>query len=268
MNLKSKSTLEKLQQNLSFKNYSDRTIEMYIHYAGIFLDSFNKDVYHISQNEAIKWLKNFNYSSVSQQNQIISAVKSLYKFVVGVKMKGFDIERPRKERKLPQIIDKNHLLNTINSITNIKHKAIIGLAYSVGLRVSEVINLKITDIDSKRMIIIIKNGKGNKDRFVPLSINILNILRSYYKLHKPKIYLFNGQNKLKYTASSCNKIVKRYLGENYHFHLLRHSCLTHLYEVGEDIKSIKELAGHTSIKTTEIYTHMSVDRLHKLKLAI
>lgn len=268
MNTKSKSTLEKLYQNLSFKNYSERTIEIYCHYAKVFLNDFDRDIYHISQSEAVSWLKKHSYSSTSQKNQTISAVKALYRFVVGVKMKGFKIERPRKERKLPQIIDKQYLLGTIHSVTNLKHKAIISLAYSVGLRVSEIINLKISDIDSCRMIIMIKSAKGKKDRIVPLTINVLNILREYYKIYKPTIYLFNGQSNLRYTANSCNKIVKKYLGESYHFHLLRHSCFTHLHEVGEDIKSIKDLAGHKSIRTTEIYTHTSVDRLYKLNLAI
>lgn len=268
MNTKSKSTLEKLTQELRFKNYSDRTIEIYSHYARLFLKSFDKDIYHISQYEAIKWLKEYNYSSISQQNQIISAVKSVYRYVLYTRMKSFKIERPRKEKRLPIVIDKEKLLNTIESINNKKHKSIIALAYSIGLRVSEVINLKIKDIDSELMIINIRQAKGKKDRIVPLTDRILSILREYYKEYKPITYLFNGQKTLKYSAGSCNKIVKKYLGKDYHFHLLRHSAFTHLLEEGTDMRIIQKLAGHNSIKSTQVYAHISTNLLKNLNLAI
>lgn len=149
-----------------------------------------------------------------------------------------------------------------------KHKAIITLAYSVGLRVSEIINLKIEDIDSKRMIIFIKNAKGKKDRIVPLSNNILELLRKYWLEYKPTIYLFNGQNSSQYSSGSCNNIVKKYINEKYHFHLLRHSCFTHLIENGTDCRIIQKLAGHSNIKTTEQYLQISNNVLSKLTLPI
>lgn len=268
MNKKSKSTLEKLEIKLRLKNYAEKTIEMYVYYSGQFLSSFDNDIYHISKKEAVKWLENYNYNSISQQNQIISSIKSLYKYLLNVKFKQIEIERPRKENKLPQIIDKQHILESISKIENIKHKAIISLAYSVGLRVSEVCNLKIKDIDSKRMVINIINAKCRKDRVVPLSDNILHILRKYYTEENPNEYLFNGQNKLQYTPSSCNKLIKKYIGEEYHFHQLRHACFTHLSEEGVDIHHIQKLAGHSSSKTTEIYLHLSTNSLQKLPLAI
>lgn len=268
MNIKSISTLEKFKEELKFKNYSNRTIEIYIHYAYKFLCNFNYDLYHISQFKAIEFLKTFKYSSISQQNQFISSIKLLYKYVIKCELKAFNIERPRKEKHLPKIIDNDFILSKINSVINKKHKAILCIAYSVGLRVSEVINLKILDIDSKRMIITINNTKGKKDRIVPLTQKILDILREYYKQYKPKEYLFNGQNSLQYSAESCNKIVKKYLGENYHFHLLRHSCFTNLTNQGVDLRVIQKLAGHSSSKTTEIYTHVSIQLLNKLPLAL
>jgi site-specific recombinase XerD len=257
MNKKAKATLEKLSFELSFKKYSENTIKIYIHYVNEFLLNFDKDVYHISQLEAINWLKNYNYTSKSKQNQIISSVKALYKYVVKCDLKKFDIERPRKSKTLPKVIDKDYLLKCISQIKNIKHQAIISLGYSVGLRVSEVINLKIDDIDSKRMIIHIRNAKGSKDRIVPMSQNILILLRKYYKEYKPYKYLFNGQNNLKYTSGSCNKIVKRYLGNNYHFHMLRHSSFTSMLENGTDISIIQKIAGHKKTDTTRIYAQVS-----------
>lgn len=140
------------------------------------------------------------------------------------------------------------------------------LAYSVGLRVSEVINLKLTDIDSQRMVILIKNGKGKKDRIVPLSENVLKTLREYFKKYRPKKYLFEGQNRDTYSATSCNKIVKNYLGQSYHFHTLRHSSFTSMLEAGTDLRLIQKIAGHASSKTTEIYTHVSNNLLQKANL--
>lgn len=268
MNIKSKSTLKRLENILRFKNYSENSIRIYLYYNKEFLLSFNKDIYHINKKETIEYIINYNYTSISQQNQIISSIKLLYKFILNVNLNNIKIERPRKEKILPKIIDKNHILNNCSKINNLKHKTLILLAYSVGLRVSEIINLKLKDIDSKRMIININQAKGRKDRIVPLTENILKLLREYYLEYKPKEYLFNGQNKLQYSSTSCNNIVKKYLGNDYHFHLLRHSCFTNLTEQNVDIRIIQKLAGHSSSKTTEIYTHVSKNTLKKLPLAI
>lgn len=268
MNNKSKSTLEKFKLELSFKNYSKNTIKIYVHYVSIFLSKFEKDIYHIPLKDVEEFLLNYEYSSISMQNQFISSIKLLYKYIVKRKLKTTHIERPRKEKHLPQIIDNEYLLESINKINNLKHKAIISLGYSVGLRISEVLNLKIENIDSKRMIINIKNSKGNKDRIVPLSGNMLMLLRNYYKKYKPSVYLFNGQNKLKYSRTSCNNLIKKHLGEKYHFHLLRHSCFTELTERGINIRVVQKLAGHKSSKTTEIYTHVSKNVLNSLPLPL
>jgi integrase/recombinase XerD len=267
MNKKSKSTLEKMRKLMRVKNYSEQTISSYVGYVEKFLNNYNKDPYHISVKEAKKYLENYKYSSVSQQNQIINGIKYFYKYVIGSKLITLNVERPRSEKKLPRIIDKQHLLDSIEAIQNIKHKAILSLAASVGLRVSEVVNLKLSDIDSKRMVITIRNSKGRKDRIVPLSDNILILLRRYYKEYKPKEYLFNGQNG-QYSPTSCNKIVKKYIGKDLHFHLLRHFTFTNLLEQGTDLRIIQKLAGHNSIKTTEIYTHVSNQLLTNLPLAI
>jgi len=176
--------------------------------------------------------------------------------------------RPRGEKKLPVVIDNDFIIKQLSKIENIKHKAILSITYSVGLRVSEVINLKIEDIDSKRMIIHIKNAKGRKDRVVPLSEKILKLLREYFLEYRPNTHLFNGQKSLTYSSGSCNKIVKKYLGDKYHIHQLRHSCFTHLLECGVDLRIIQTIAGHSSSKTTEIYTHVSKKVLSNMNLPI
>jgi len=268
MNIKSKSTLEKFEKVLRFKNYAENSIKTYIYHAQQFLNGFDNDIYHISQNKAINYLINKKYSSIPQQNQFISSVKLLYKHIVGVKMISFNIERPRNEKKLPQIIDKLFLLNKISKIKNIKHRAIISLTYGTGMRVSEICNLKIENVDSKRMIIYVIQPKGRKDRIVPLSEHNLELLRKYFIEYKPKEYLFNGQNKLQYSTASCNEIVKKYIGDKYHFHLLRHSYATTLLENGTDLRIIQNLLGHSSSKTTEVYAHVSTNLLKNVVLPI
>lgn len=255
-------------EKLKYFNYSKHTVRDYSHYFEKFILCVDKYPQHLTSEDFENYLLSYSFSSVSQQNQIINALKFGYDKVLNKKYKKIDFKRPRQEKRLPQVIEKEYLLSCINGINNLKHKAIISLGFSVGLRVSEVCNLKINDIDSKRMIININKAKGRKDRVVPLSLNILNILREYYKQYKPKTYLFNGQNNLKYSPTSCNKIVKKYIGEQYHFHQLRHSSFTSLLESGTDLRIIQKIAGHSSSKTTEIYTHVSTQLLSKVNLPI
>jgi integrase/recombinase XerD len=257
------------KQKMQYLNYSKRTIQVYCHYINCFLKHYS-DVSptKLTSSHFQNYLDKYPFSSISQQNQIINAIKFLYDKVLERKYYKICFERPRKKKHLPQIIDSEYILSCISRIQNPKHKAILSLAYSVGLRVSEVINLKIEDVDSKRMIITIRQAKGNKDRIVPLSQNVLILLREYYKQYQPKEYLFNGQFSLQYSSESCNKLVKHYLGESYHFHRLRHSCFTSLLEKGTDLRIIQKLAGHSSSKTTEIYTHVSTNILSKICLPI
>ena len=222
----------------------------------------------VKSSDFQSYLDNYKFTSISQQNQVINAIRFLYKFGLNKKYDKVSFKRPKSEKKLPQVIDHNHIINQLSKITNIKHKTILTLTYSVGLRVSEVVNLKIEDIDSKRMLIHIKNAKGRKDRLVPLSKNVLELLREYWKEYKPKIYLFNGQSSDQYSIQSCQKIYKKYIDESSSIHTLRHSSFTNLLENGTDLIIIQKIAGHSSSKTTEIYTHVSNGLLSKIKLPI
>ena len=260
------SVLKIYHQKLKYLNYSKRTIGVYSHYAGKFLEAVGKYPQHLTSSDFQAYLDGFSFTSISQQNQIINAIKFLYEKVLNRKYDKVDFTRPRKEKKLPQVIDAEFLVERISAIPNLKHKAILMLAFSVGLRVSEVINLKIKDIDSKRMLITVRQAKGRKDRVVPLSPSLLDTLREYYKAYKPKEYLFNGQLSNQYSATSCNQLVKQYLGAKYHFHSLRHSCFTSLLEAGTDLRIIQKIAGHSSSRTTEVYTHVSSRVLGKVPL--
>lgn len=255
-------------KEMRFQNYAKSSIESYASQIRIFLNHFKhkKEPKYITTEEIKDWLM-LSPSKATHKHRH-GALLLFYKYIVEQPRKLHNVALPRQPKKLPKVIDKDILISKIEAINNLKHKAIITLAFSVGLRVSEVINLKINDIDSNRMIITISKAKGQKDRVVPLSDNVLNLLREYYRTYKPKEYMFNGQNSPKYSPESCNKLIKKYIGNEYTFHSLRHSCMTSLLESGTDIRIIQKLAGHNNIKTTQIYTHVSNALLSKIALPV
>lgn len=267
--MKNQKIIKICEQKFIYLNYSLRTKDNYISHIKRFLESLgNKQIIHCNSSDFQTYLDNYNFTSVSQQNQVINSIRFLYKEVLGKKYDKVNFKRPKSEKKLPRVIDGDFIKNQLSKITNLKHKTILTLTYSVGLRVSEIINLKIEDIDSKRMLIHIKNAKGKKDRIVPLSELVLNMLRIYYKEYRPKTYLFNGQSSLQYSVGSCQKIYKKYIDNNSSIHTLRHSSFTNLLESGTDLRIIQKISGHSSSKTTEIYTHVSNKMLNKVKLPI
>jgi integrase/recombinase XerD len=268
MNIKGQSTLKICEQKFNYLNYSNRTRDNYISHIKKFLNKQSKSCLHLNSQDFQSYLDNYKFTSISQQNQIINAIRFLYKFGLNKKYDKVSFKRPKSEKKLPKVIDNELILNQLSKIKNIKHKAILTLTYSVGLRVSEIINLKIEDIDSKRMLIHIKNAKGRKDRIVPLSQNVLDLLRLYYKEYKPKEYLFNGQNNLQYSIKSCQNLYKNLIDKNSSIHTLRHSCFTNLIENNTDIRIVQKLAGHNNIKTTEGYCHVSNNLLKNINLPI
>ncbi len=268
MNTKGQSTLKKCKQKLNYLNYSDNTVKIYVHYINQFLQAQEKSTLHLNANDFQGYLDNYNFTSISKQNQVINAIRFLYKEVLNKQYNKVSFRRPKKQKALPRVIDQETIKAKLNNIKNIKHRALLSLAFSVGLRVSEVLNLKIKDIDSQRMIIHIKNAKGRKDRIVPLSPKILQLLRQHYKTNQPKEYMFNGQFGGMYSRTSCNNLFKKHIDQSGHFHLLRHSALTSMLENGTDLRVIQKIAGHSSSKTTEIYTHVSTSILQNAQLPI
>jgi site-specific recombinase XerD len=256
------------EQKLKYLNYSDRTAECYLAYIKLFLDNTEIPPTRLGSSDFQSYLDNYNFTSISQQNQVINAIRFLYREGLNKKYNKVSFKRPRTEKKLPKVIDGGFIKEKISQIENLKHRTILTLAYSAGLRVSEIVNLKILDIDSKRMLINIKNSKGKKDRIVPLSPVVLNLLREYWKVYRPQEYLFNGQSSYKYSIGSCQKIYKKYIDKNSSIHTLRHSSFTDLLENGTDLRIIQKIAGHSSSKTTEIYTHVSSEFLSKVNLPI
>ncbi len=207
--------------------------------------------------------------SISQQNQRINAIKFYHEKVLGRDKQYYELYRLRKEHKLPEVLSKSEVKRIFNVTENLKHKCILMLIYLAVLRRSELLNLKLTDIDSKRMVININGAKGKKDRISLLSDNLLQLLRKYYKEYRPQKYLFEGQNGGKYSESSVRNILKK-SGQKAGIkkvvtpHMLRHSFATHLLEQGTDLRYIKELLGHESSKTTKIYTHVFKNAIDKI----
>jgi site-specific recombinase XerD len=190
--------------------------------------------------------------------------------VLGMPNSFYQIERPRKETKLPRVVSAENMVKIINSIANIKHKCIISTLYSSGLRVGELINLKVNDIDSDRMLIRVIQAKGNMDRYTILSESLLKDLRIYFKEYRPIEYLFEGQKGGKYTRTSVQAILTKATNEarinqKISPHMLRHSFGTHLLENGADLRYIQTLMGHKNSSTTELYTHIAINRLTTIK---
>lgn len=257
------------EQKFIYLNYSPRTKDNYLSHIKDFLHSLgDKQIIHCNFKDFQLYLDNYTFTSVSQQNQVINAIRFLYKYGLNKKYDKVSFKRPKSEKKLPKVIDGEFLKEKLSNIENLKHKTILTLTYSVGLRVSEIVNLKIEDIDSKRMLIHIKNAKGRKDRLVPLSITVLELLRAYFKEFRPIEYLFNGQNSKQYSIGSCQKLYKKYIDSSGHIHTLRHSCATTLLESGVDLRLIQKILGHSNVRTTEIYTHVSNNTLSKINLPI
>lgn len=261
--------VEKYIKKLTNKNYSKRTIDTYTHYLEKFLNELKKNPYHISTKDIEYYLLYKKYSSISQQNQIIGSLKLYAKYILNKKDVHLNkIERPRKEKKLPKIIDADLLASKIIKVDNLKHKAILTLGLSCGLRISEVINLKWKHLDRERNVLNIIKGKGKKDRITILNDNLIKLLEDYWKEYKSKEYVFNGQFSNQYSQSSIQRLVKKYIHKKASFHLLRHSFATYALDNGTGIKPLADILGHNNTKTTEIYHHTSTKTLIKVKQAI
>ena len=257
------------------KRYSSNTIKTYSEALKSFLTFCNtKAIKDITNDDVILYNNNYilkNNLSSSYQNQIVNAIKLYFKIVKETAIEIDKIHRPKREKSLPNVLSKEEVKQIITAPTNLKHKTMLSLIYSCGLRCGELLALQPHHIDSKRNIVLLKNSKGKKDRIVPLSPKILELLREYYKVYQPKTYLFEGQKEgAPYDARSIQQVLKQALQKTgikkpATLHWLRHSYATHLLESGTDLRYIQELLGHNSSKTTEIYTHVSTKNIQQIK---
>ncbi len=260
-------------QKLELKRYSNTTVKTYVLAFEAFINYYqNIELIKLDENDIRLYLQYLiqQGKSNSSVNQAINAIKFYYEVVLGMPNRFYSIERPRKEQRLPQVLSKEEILAMIASTNNIKHRCVVSMLYSAGLRRSELLSLKLTDIDSKRMLVFIRNAKNKKDRYSLLSEKVLKDLRSYYKQWKPIEYLFEGQKGGKYSTTSVENIIakaaqKAGILKRVTPHMLRHSFATHLLENGTDLRYIQTLLGHSSSKTTEIYTQVATNNLRSIK---
>ncbi|MDN3667970.1 tyrosine-type recombinase/integrase [Echinicola jeungdonensis] len=255
-----------MYEEMLVRNYSPRTISTYISLVSAVSKHFGKIPEQISICKLKEYLFHkveVNKMSPSGVNQTISAFKILFKDVLGRSWDPVRIKRPRRPQLLPSVFSKEEISLILNSIRNRKHYCLLALTYASGLRLNEVISLKPCDIDSDRMQLKVRGGKGYKDRYTLLPKGLLERLREYYRYYRPKTYLFEGRTPGKpYSEKSAQCVLKKAMecaGVTKHasFHTLRHSFATHLLEQGTNVRLIQELLGHKSLRTTTVYLHVT-----------
>lgn len=259
---------------LDAKRYSANTIKTYTEVLSTFLVYYHDKPVEAITNKDVSDFNNdyilLNKLSISYQNQFVNAVKLFFRVIQETQIDVELIFRPRRAKKLPNVLSKEEVRLILEATKNLKHKTMLSLIYACGLRSGELLSLQPEHIDSNRGVLIIKQAKGMKDRIAPLGRSLIEMLRVYYKTFKPKRYLFEGQQEsLPYDARSLQQVLKQSLGRTaitkpVTLHWLRHSYATHLLENGTDLRYIQEILGHRSSRTTEIYTHVSTKSIQKI----
>jgi site-specific recombinase XerD len=265
---------ETLRREMKLRNYSHKTIKAYrscirslVRYVAPKhpRELTNEDL----RNYLIHLIDKEQHAS-STINQVINALRFLYVDLYKRQMQLGDLPRPRKERKLPEVLSEEEVVKIFDAVDNLKHKTILMLVYSAGLRVGEVVRIRISDVDEQRKLIHLHKAKGNKDRYTVLSTAFMETLANYLRDYRPREFLFEGQDgRRHYSERSVQAVFERAANDagitkQVSVHTLRHSFATHLLEAGTDLRYIQELLGHSSSKTTEIYTHVSKKSIGKI----
>jgi integrase/recombinase XerD len=257
---------ERMLDDLRLRNYSDSTIKVYLRCIANFARHFGKSPDQLGPAQ----IREYQLYLVKQMrcswalfNQTVCALRFFYGTTLGSKEMIEEIPYPRFEKRLPVVLSQTEVAALLLSKKNLKHRAILTTIYATGLRVSEVTNLQVTDIDSTRMIVQVRQGKGRKDRLVMLSPNLLTVLRQYWQAYKPAHWLFPGPNPSRSINDAtvyriCRQAARAAkLSKSVSPHTLRHSFATHLLEAGTDLRTIQLLLGHRNLKTTALYLHVS-----------
>ena len=272
--IKKSGEMEDFMKWMQQKRYSKNTIKTYIGLLRVFFDFYkDKEATEISHKDIERFNEEYilgqGYSRVFQ-NQLISALKLYYMRYHNRQLNIMDLERPRRARKLPEVLSKDEVVELLTVIRNQKHKFLLSLIYSCGLRIGEALNLLLTDLDATRKLMHVRHAKGAKDRYIPLSDRTLEKLREYTRTYRPQKFVFEGRSGQSYTQSSARQVLQRALAQTnirkrVTLHTLRHSYATHLLENGTDLRYIQELLGHANPKTTMLYTHVSTSGLQKIR---
>ena len=264
------AALGMMEAKLKLMRYSDSTCRTYRYMFREFLKyTYPKKLHQITETDILLFQRQLvveKKCSRAYQNQSINAIKFYLEQVLGWDRQLYALQRPKKRQQLPLVLSEEEVRRLFECTPNLKHRTILMTIYSAGLRVSEALNLRVGDIDSDRMQIRISRGKGDKDRDTILSAKLLGVLRQYYLEYAPKHYLFESYDGSQYSSSSVRKFLRRSvkragIDKPVKVHTLRHSFATHLLENGTNLRYIQDLLGHSSAKTTEIYTHVSSKKL-------
>ncbi len=268
------NTIGQFKKDLEIKGFSDRTVDSYLRHVRTYRDYLDRPIDSNDAGEQVKdyfhYLLHTKNASRSYVRQSYGALKYYYTVTLGLRWDVDRIPRVRQVHKLPEIVNHEEMRRLLAVTKNIKHKAMLMLTYSAGLRVSETAALKLADIDSQRMTIRVDQGKGKKDRYTILAASTLEFLRGYWRMYEPSHWLFEGQKPDSHiNASSIQRAFyaskeKARIKRPVTVHSLRHSFATHLLEQGTDIHIVERLLGHSSIKTTTIYLHLKKESLTKV----
>lgn len=260
---------------MEHKRYSASTINTYLDGAKSFLMfTYPKPIKNVTNDDVVRYVNEYIIKrnlSFSYQNQVVNAIKLFFREIVNCSLDVDKLERPRREYKLPNVLSKEEVKAILEALSNIKHRTMLSLIYACGLRRGELLHLSIKDVHSERNLLLIKQSKGKKDRIVPISDKTISMLREYYKIYKPLTWLFEGQKRGEpYGERSIQLVLNQALEKTKikkpaTLHWLRHSYATHLLESGTDLRYIQELLGHSSSRTTEIYTHVSTKNIQQIK---
>ncbi len=267
--------IKQFEKWLEHKRYSSNTINAYIELLTLFTTHMEpRRLDSVTNDNIVNFVHGFLVGqgySFSYQNQLASSLRLFFREIVQSEVDILRIERPRREHKLPNVLSRNEVKLLLEAHVNLKHRTMLSLIYACGLRRSELINIKIGDVESQRNLLIVRRAKGYKDRVVPLSDKTIELLREYFKRYTPKVWMFEGQQAgTQYDEQSLQSVLKQAVRKAgirrpVTLHWLRHSYATHLLEAGTDLRYIQELLGHKSSRTTEIYTHVSQHSLQKIR---
>jgi len=257
--------------DLRLKNFSPGTIKVYVHAVEMFASFLGRSPHRSTAEDVRRYLLHLIDRGLSRSYGVLqrNALRHLFQDTLGRGDELKAVPRPKRERRLPVVLSREEVQRLFAVVTNLKHKALLMVAYDAGLRLSEILNLRIEDIDSQRMVIHIRQGKGKKDRYARLSPGLLELLREYWRAYRPPTWLFPGAcQRKRYNVATPGHILKKLcrkagITKRVSMHTLRHSFATHLLEAGTNLRVIQQLLGHERIQTTCVYTHISLEELRE-----
>jgi site-specific recombinase XerD len=261
-------------EDLQIRNYAERTQTNYINAVAAYAKHFQTSPDLLGPEDIRSYqlyLVEERRASWTVLNQSVCALRFFYGVTLSKDWIIRHIPYAKREKKLPIVLSREEATKMLEGIENLKHLALVSVAYSGGLRISEIANLRVSDIDSQRMVILIRLGKGRKDRIVPLSPTLLSLLRKYWLIDKPRGFLFPADDPSRSISTwSIGHVVRKAartagITKRVTTHTLRHTFATHHLEAGTDLRTLQMLMGHTSLKTTSLYLHVSTDKLRATK---